>query len=390
MMRSLLRRRAFSTAATSFSELEQTMWQKSAATYADTFAKVTVQAADALLDGAGVPRTNAALVKNVMTVSPAGFKIHNEAAKPAPRAPMPEGLALPDTTPFKVLDVATGTGLIVEKAAERGATEVVGVDTAQAMIDLCAPVAAAYPGVASFSIGDAEKLPVDDNSFDSVVLGFVLLHLPSPAKALSEAFRVCKPGGKVSFSVWQTPEKGNLAFKMILDAIAKHGDPNVQLPGAPLPFFHFADEQNASTALAAAGFSASSVEVATIPCVAALESSADLFHMFKGATARTRALLEMQTAEQLKAIEEAMSIEVESAFTGANYGGVPRATSWLPAVPGADALLFDGRPTGRIYYQVPMPCVVASATKAAAVKKPPPAPEAPPKPASKPKASKKE
>ena len=222
----------------------------------------------------------------------------------------------------------------MEKAAERGATEVIGVDTSQAMIDLCAPVAAAYPGVASFSIGDAEKLPVDDNSFDSVVLGFVLLHLPSPAKALSEAFRVCKPGGKVSFSVWQTPEKGNLAFKMILDAIAKHGDPNVQLPGAPLPFFHFADEQNASTALAAAGFSASSVEVATIPCVAALESSADLFHMFKGATARTRALLEMQTAEQLKAIEEAMSIEVESAFTGANYGGVPRATSWLPAVPG--------------------------------------------------------
>jgi hypothetical protein len=233
------------------------------------------------------------------------------------------------------------------------------------MLELCRPIADAHPGVATFQIGDAEALPAADGEYDAVILGFCLLHLPDPAKALSEAYRVLKPGGKVAYSVWESPGRGNLAFHLVLDAIEKHGDASRELPGAPLPFFHFADAQNASDALVAAGFEGSSVEVQTIPSVAALADPSDLYHMFANATARTRALLEMQTPSEQAAIQEAMAAGVVSKCSGTWYAGSNRSPSWLPAVAGTDAPLFDGRPTGRQPFQVAMPCVVASATKPA-------------------------
>ena len=41
---------------TTFADLEKTMWQKGAAAYSNTFAAVTSQAVNGLLDAAGVPR----------------------------------------------------------------------------------------------------------------------------------------------------------------------------------------------------------------------------------------------------------------------------------------------------------------------------------------------
>ena len=70
----------------------------------------------------------------------------------------------------------------------------------------------------------------------------------------------------------------------------------------------------------------------------------------------------MQTDAQREAIRSAMAAEVEG-FEGAFLDGVSRSTSWLPAVAGTDAPLFDGRPSGRAPWQVPMPAVVATATK---------------------------
>ena len=86
--------------------------------------------------------------------------------------------------------------------------------------------------------GDAAALPLPDESFDAVVIGFGLLHLPDPASALAEAHRVLKPGGRLAFSVWEEPSRGNDAFAALLDALAEHGDKEAALPdtsaGAPL------------------------------------------------------------------------------------------------------------------------------------------------------------
>ena len=67
-----------------FSELEASMWQKSASAYANTFDKVTFQAADGLLDAAGVPRMAGKSRAFVMTVAPATMPGIKMAAKPAP------------------------------------------------------------------------------------------------------------------------------------------------------------------------------------------------------------------------------------------------------------------------------------------------------------------
>lgn len=349
----------------SFGALEKSMWEKGAGNYGSTFGAVTKQAADALLDGAGVPRTSTAVVKRVYSVRPAIIPGHNIAAHPGPQGEVDEAvLARLNTEPaFKVLDVATGPGIIAAEAARRGATDVTGIDFSADMIKAAAAVSEAYPGVMTFEVGDAEALPYKDATFDAVVLAFVLLHLPQPEKALSEAYRVLKPGGKIAFSVW-APPPANKGFATVLDAIAAVGNKDVSLPGAPLDFFHFADAKNATAALTAAGFGADSVKLSTIPCVAPLESEDSLFEMFATATARTRATLELQTPAQLAAIKSEMAATVQAGFDGAFVDGQARSTSWLKAVPGTDAPLYDGRPSGRIPYQVPMPCVVASASKA--------------------------
>ena len=47
------------------------------------------------------------------------------------------------------------------------------------MIESAKPVADAHPGVVSLVLGDAEKLPVPDASFDAVVMGFIRTSTPA-------------------------------------------------------------------------------------------------------------------------------------------------------------------------------------------------------------------
>jgi glycosyltransferase involved in cell wall biosynthesis/2-polyprenyl-3-methyl-5-hydroxy-6-metoxy-1,4-benzoquinol methylase len=52
-----------------------------------------------------------------------------------------------------------------------------------------------------FNLGDGADLNYEDNSFDTVVLAEVLEHVPDPYPFVLEAYRVCRPGGKVFISV---------------------------------------------------------------------------------------------------------------------------------------------------------------------------------------------
>jgi ubiquinone/menaquinone biosynthesis C-methylase UbiE len=105
--------------------------------------------------------------------------------------------AVMDTSGARILDVATGPGVVAFRAAARGASSVVGVDLAPEMVRLAS--AAASPSV-EFREADAEDLPLPDRSFDAVVSNFGIGHFPRPERALTEFVRVARRGGVVAVS----------------------------------------------------------------------------------------------------------------------------------------------------------------------------------------------
>jgi SAM-dependent methyltransferase/alkylhydroperoxidase family enzyme len=95
----------------------------------------------------------------------------------------------------RLLDIACGAGLAVELAALRGA-ECAGVDASERLIK----VARDRSPNADLRVGDMHALPWDDDTFD-VVTSFRGIWGTTP-KALDEARRVLKPGGRLGITVW--------------------------------------------------------------------------------------------------------------------------------------------------------------------------------------------
>ena len=94
------------------------------------------------------------------------------------------------------LDVCTGTGRLARELRKGvGATgRVTGVDFSEAMLAIARR---RVPGV-EFRAGDATALDgVGDSSVDAVTVAFGLRNIPDRSAAISEAFRVLRPGGRL-------------------------------------------------------------------------------------------------------------------------------------------------------------------------------------------------
>lgn len=101
---------------------------------------------------------------------------------------------------YKVLDVAGGTGDIAQRILDRsyGYAEVVVADINTDMLRVGAERAKEwrYPSQVSFTEANAEELPFADNSFDAYTIAFGIRNVPQIDKALREAHRVLKRGGR--------------------------------------------------------------------------------------------------------------------------------------------------------------------------------------------------
>jgi ubiquinone/menaquinone biosynthesis C-methylase UbiE len=96
---------------------------------------------------------------------------------------------------LRVLDVGCGTGGFSRAIAETAGASVVGVDSSARFIAFAAQLAAPRHGAVDWVVGDAERLPFADASFDRVLLSLVLHQLAAPETALAEAMRVIVSGG---------------------------------------------------------------------------------------------------------------------------------------------------------------------------------------------------
>lgn len=109
----------------------------------------------------------------------------------ATRAARQHSLSALPAAPGRVLLAGVGTGLDLPHLPPQH--HYVGVDLTEAMLRRARPRA----GKADFSgvIGDAQRLPFADASFDHAVLHLILAVVPQPADCLREVARVLRPGG---------------------------------------------------------------------------------------------------------------------------------------------------------------------------------------------------
>lgn len=101
----------------------------------------------------------------------------------------------------RILDVGAGTAVVGRAALAAGAGTVVATDLATGML------AHRGPGIAAVC-ADAALLPFGDGSFDLVLAGFCLGHLPDPGRALAEIRRVgTRLAGSAFAPGWSHPAK---------------------------------------------------------------------------------------------------------------------------------------------------------------------------------------
>jgi SAM-dependent methyltransferase len=99
--------------------------------------------------------------------------------------------------PLDVADLACGEGYLTLEAA-RWARSVVGVDRSAAVLERARALASRRrAGNVRWEQGELENLPLDDTSTDVALLSQALHHASRPERALREAARILRPGGRV-------------------------------------------------------------------------------------------------------------------------------------------------------------------------------------------------
>ena len=120
----------------------------------------------------------------------------------------------------RVLDVGSGAGHTAFAFAPF-VEQCLGLDLTEAMVNVAKAFAKDH-GIQNvdFMTGDAEHLPLPDESFDFATCRFAAHHFPSVKQAISEIERVLKPGGTFILVDHYAPEDPSLdAFVNNLDRL---------------------------------------------------------------------------------------------------------------------------------------------------------------------------
>lgn len=94
------------------------------------------------------------------------------------------------------LDLGCADGYYSIGLHERGAATVTGIEVDPALVARAEGLE--HPESVRFMLGEGERLPFDDNSFDGVLVNEVLEHVEDDAATLREVARVLRPGGTLA------------------------------------------------------------------------------------------------------------------------------------------------------------------------------------------------
>jgi demethylmenaquinone methyltransferase / 2-methoxy-6-polyprenyl-1,4-benzoquinol methylase len=108
----------------------------------------------------------------------------------------------------RVLDVATGTGLVAQGLVRRYGCSVVGLDQSTAMLDGARARLMRDEALGrrvSLVMGEAERLPFADGEFDHLTFTYLLRYVDDPGATMRELARVVRPGGRVASVEFAVP-----------------------------------------------------------------------------------------------------------------------------------------------------------------------------------------
>ncbi len=101
----------------------------------------------------------------------------------------------------RVLDVATGTGLVAQELVRRYGCSVVGLDQSPEMLAAARARLTREEALAArvtLVEGEAERLPFATGSFDHLTFTYLLRYVEDPGATLAELARVLRPGGRIA------------------------------------------------------------------------------------------------------------------------------------------------------------------------------------------------
>jgi demethylmenaquinone methyltransferase / 2-methoxy-6-polyprenyl-1,4-benzoquinol methylase len=118
--------------------------------------------------------------------------------------------ALDPSATSRVLDVATGTGMVAEALVRRSGCTVVALDQSEPMLARARHRVDGDPALrerVTLVRGEAEHLPFADREFDALTFTYLLRYVDDPARTLNELARVVKPGGRIASLEFGVPPR---------------------------------------------------------------------------------------------------------------------------------------------------------------------------------------
>lgn len=131
--------------------------------------------------------------------------------------------------PKQILDLATGTADFAIEALSLNPDKIVGVDISAGMLDM-GRIKLKNKGLEDkieLVLGDSERLPFSNNSFDAATVAFGVRNFENLDKGLGDIHRVLRPGAKLVVLEFSRPAKFpvkqfyNFYFRFILPVIGR-------------------------------------------------------------------------------------------------------------------------------------------------------------------------
>ncbi len=118
-----------------------------------------------------------------------------------------------DKNPNSILDIATGTGDLAILMTKTKAEKIIGLDISDGMLEVGRHKIKAQnlSNRIEMVLGDSEKMPYQDNTFDAITVAFGVRNFENLEIGLAEILRVLKPNG--IFVILETSVPVKFPFK---------------------------------------------------------------------------------------------------------------------------------------------------------------------------------